>query len=142
MPEARFARVLSEALIPTRNHKTDAGLDLYSAKNTIIRPTGVSIVPTGVIVEVPHGYVGQIWPKSRSNFLIGGGIVDEGYLGQIYVKVINPSNESVYIKEGDPCAQIVFVPCTCPVMVEVSEGDLKTTERGADGGIARQQENT
>lgn len=138
----RVARNVEEAKLPTRKHVTDAGLDLYSAEEMaeMIHPGDVKIIRTGIVIELPAGYAGYLWPKSRSDLLIGGGVIDSGYRGEILVKVINPTRSPMRVDPGDAIAQLVIVKTETPKIEEVSYNDiiLRPTERGATGGIVSQ----
>lgn len=144
----KFALLRETAKAPTRKHETDAGIDLYAdmgytydtQPKVEIFPNEYAIVNTGVTVEIPKGFFGWITNKSKNNFLIGGGIVDEGYQGELLVKVINPTGMRVTINHHDPIAQLLILPCLItPVeIVDKSKVHKESSSRGADGGIARQ----
>lgn len=114
------------ACIPARSDYGDAGWDLYSAARVTIAPGATKIIPTGMAMEIPYGWYGQI--KSRSGLgakglVITAGVVDSGYRGEIGVVAINThihtNNESTVLNEdkgyftfkpGDKIAQMVFLP--------------------------------
>jgi dUTP pyrophosphatase len=140
----KVAKMVEYAKLPTRKHDTDAGLDLYVCarenEHWVIPAGKIQVISAGIGVQIPDGYVGLIWPKSRSNFLIGGGVVDSGYRGEILVKVINVSDEAIEFSYGDAVAQLVIQPVETPVVEEVTWLELQgvKTDRGTDGGIVRQ----
>ena len=130
---------------PTRKHETDAGIDLYAdVQNALayyIGPHQSMIVHTGIKVEIPKGFFGWITNKSGNDYLIGGGIVDEGYQGELLVKVVNPYKEGLIIsKDSKAIAQLLILPCLiAPVeVVPYDEIHKKQSDRGNDGGIVRQ----
>jgi dUTP pyrophosphatase len=123
-------------LLPTRKNPTDAGLDLYSNRNIFLRPHEPVIIPTGIKVELPENTFGLLKPKSRHSFLIGGGVVDEAFRGEILVRVI--PFEAGYVKVGDPIAQLIVLPVLYPRVEQVKS--LSETPRGEDGGINRELE--
>lgn len=139
----KIALMTDTAILPTRKHSTDAGLDLYADLYSSnigyieIFENEYKVVHTGVTVEIPEGFFGWITNKSGSNYLIGGGIVDEGYQGELLVKVINPINELLVINHGDKIAQLLILPCRILGIenVELSEIHQKPTERKDTGGI-------
>lgn len=146
----KVARLYSDAKIPTRNHKSDVGLDLYfmawqdgrhgdSFETTILAPGEVRVARTGITIEIPKGYFLWIANKSRSNFLVGGGIVDPGYQGELMVKLFNPTNAPLSIREGMAIAQVILLPCILEEVVEVYPSEIHTTStaRGTSGGIHR-----
>jgi dUTP pyrophosphatase len=129
-----------DAEYPVRNHKYDAGLDLKSYYDYILRKNETRVVRTGVAILIPVGYMGLIMPKSRSDYLIGGGVVDAGYTGEIKVKVVNTSERTIAIAYGDDVAQLVVVPIETPEIQHVNEQALarvgkEISDRGSQGGI-------
>lgn len=144
----KVLKIYKDAKLPTRKNPTDAGLDLYvyyEGTEYIIFPEEVIIVGTGIAVEIPKGYFGWITNKSSKDYLIGGGIVDEGYRGELLVKIINVSGEKVYIQHGDAIAQLLVIPCSKPILEDISNDPDLVDEfyqdkagRGDDGGIMRQ----
>lgn len=146
-----FTKLHACAFTPTRKHPTDAGLDLYAclSVNDVpfrlqIEPHSFALVPTEIAVEIPPGCCGQVWPKSRNDYLIGGGIVDSGYTGQILVKVMNTSDIMMEIRHGDAIGQLVITPVFIEELFEKTNEAfyLKKTERGDTGGIATQYKQT
>lgn len=122
------------AYMPTRAHKTDAGLDLYSPINTTIYPDDSVCIDTGVCMEIPEGYVGDI--KSKSGLMVNedivtDGTVDCGYTGSIRVKLFNHGMTEVRIIKGQKIAQIVIKKIITPELELVDE--LGETERGDNG---------
>jgi dUTP pyrophosphatase len=95
------------------------------------------VVAIGVMMDIPAGYVVKLWAKSRSEFLVGAGVVDSGYQGEIKVRVFNPSLKQVAIKKGEAIAQAVILQCETPEVEIVAVQDLfeEESKRGASGGI-------
>lgn len=138
------------AIMPTRAHSTDAGLDLYapydfllpqsSARNEetvwgLPAKVGSHTVDTGVHMEIPAGYVGMIKSKSGLNVkngIISEGVIDSGYTGSIRVKLYNLGNENIVFRKGQKISQIVIMPIITPEPEQVES--LGETERG-DGGF-------
>jgi dUTP pyrophosphatase len=141
----RVAKLYDDAKLPTRKHPTDAGMDLYYYSDIWeeISPMSYSILNTGITIEIPDGYVGLIWPKSRSNYLIGGGVIDSSYQGEILVKVMNVSKEYLMIGPGEAIAQLLIQPIYTPRIALVSTDIIheNKTERNKTGGIATQYTN-
>ena len=78
--------------MPTRAHRKDAGLDLYSPIDTWIEPHNECEIDTGVHLELPKGTVGLVRSKSGLLFKYGiltDGTIDEGYTGSIKIKLFN-----------------------------------------------------
>lgn len=137
LAELKFARMDAAAILPSRKHPTDAGLDLFALVGVVISPHSFAVVGTGVCMDLPAGWVGLILSKSRSNFLLGGGVVDAGYQGEIRIKVMNPTSEPLVINKGQAIAQLLIVPIATPQAIEVSMDTIysEKSERGASGGI-------
>lgn len=131
----KVMRLYEDANLPTVKHEHDAGMDFYSLEDYVIKPQTFQICRTGIIVEIPQGVVGQIWPKSKNGWLIGGGIVDWTYQGEILFKIFNVSDYDIVIRYGDPLGQMVFVYNLEPTVEEVDEIHVEKTARGSTGGI-------
>lgn len=122
------------AYMPTRAHSMDAGLDLYSPVDVMIKPRASAVIDTGVHVELPPGSVGFLKSKSGLNVrhgILGEGVIDAGYIGSIRVKLYNHSGEEYYIQRGDKITQLVILPVILPDLEQVER--LDDTERGYGG---------
>jgi dUTP pyrophosphatase len=140
LEEIEVVRMGEGITLPSRKHPSDAGLDFFNSIDAVIQPGEVSILTTGVCIKIPDGFVGLIWPKSRSDYLIGGGVIDSGYRGEIMVKVINTSGRILNIKKGDAICQLLIQPIETPRVKEVTKEEFlaEETERGNSGGIVSQ----
>jgi dUTP pyrophosphatase len=126
--------VLDGGEMPTRQHKWDAGLDLYALEDGYIRCNQSRTFNTGVHVQIPEGCVGFI--KSRSGLMVNHGIVTDGtidahYTGPIKVCLFNHGISRYEVKAGDKIAQLVICPCVLPhlELVDIFE----ETDRGNAG---------
>lgn len=122
------------AKMPTRAHALDAGYDLYTPQDIYLAPGQKLTIDTGVHIEIPPNYFGDIRPKSGLLFkhnITTAGTVDSGYTGAVNVRLVNFGNEVHCFKAGDKIAQMVIVPCVTPELREVQE--LAGTERGTNG---------
>jgi len=144
----RVAKLFPDAILPTRKHPMDAGVDLYAyipEKDTqfSILSGGSAVIRTGITVSIPLGMAGYIWPKSRNDHLIGGGVVDQEYTGEILVKIINTSKFPMYVNHGDAIAQLVLCHTYSSSVEEVAIDQVhpNVTTRGATGGIVTQVKN-
>ena len=66
MEKMKAAKLNERAILPTRKHPDDAGIDFYSIENKTIPPHSYDVIGTGITVEIPRGYVGLMMPKSRN----------------------------------------------------------------------------
>jgi dUTP pyrophosphatase len=137
--ELRFARLREDAVLPTRAHEGDAGLDLYAAETAHLGPGERWSVPTGVAVEIPDGHAGLVLPRSglareHGIALVNSpGLIDAGYRGEVRVLLLNTDPAEVYrVAPGDRIAQLVVVPFAAVEPVEAQE--LAESARG-DGGF-------
>lgn len=130
------ARMEKDVVFPTRKHATDAGMDIYAYGDHIIKPNTFKLISTGIVVKIPVGYYGHLFPKGRNNWLIGSGVVDYGYEGEIIVKVVNSYAYDIVIRHGEPVCQLVLIKITTPYIMEEELDHLfGHSERGASGGI-------
>lgn len=122
------------AIMPTRAHKTDAGLDLHSPKGYYLEPNGSITIDTGVHIELPEGTMGLIVSKSGLNTkfdIESVGVIDVGYTGSIRVKLQNHRSSGYMVNKGDKISQLVILPILIPDLEVVEE--FATTERGDNG---------
>ena len=133
----KFSRVVPHAVAPSRKHSSDAGVDIYASEDVRIPPFGSRAVHTGVTFEIPEGTMLQVWPKSRHSHLVGAGVVDAGYQGEILIKVVNPTWKTLRFRRGDALAQLVQVPVITDALEELPVEELHRTrsDRGSEGGI-------
>lgn len=118
-----------------------AGMDLYAAlpgnSETVLEPGAHTLVGTGLSLEIPDGYEGQIRPRSGLarqfgvTVLNSPGTIDSDYRGEVGVLLINHGTEPFEITRGLRIAQLVFAPVTRARMVEAEI--LRDSARGADG---------
>ncbi len=132
--ELKVRRINKDARLPRYGHPGDAGLDLFSVVEAVLKPGKALAVPTGIQTAIPSGFVGLIWDKSGIS-LSGvhrlAGVVDAGYRGEIKVVMINLSGSDFVVSKGMKIAQMLIQPV---VGVTVNEtDDLDDTERGEGG---------
>jgi dUTP pyrophosphatase len=116
-----------------------AGVDLYAAvEGTLnIEPGTWKLVPTGIAVAIPHGYEGQVRPRSGLalkhgiGMLNGPGTIDADYRGEIGIILFNFSDRTFVLHRGDRVAQMVFTKVTKASFRTVDS--LGETQRGKGG---------
>ena len=137
MEKIRAAKLQENAVLPTRKHPDDAGIDFYAAEGKTIAPHSFDVVGTGITVEIPKGFVGLMKPKSRNNHILGAGVIDAGYQGEIRVKLANLTDVPLLIEPGMAIAQMLILPVETPAVEEVSPDEIhrEKSSRGATGGI-------
>lgn len=122
------------AFLPERFHDTDAGADIRTPETFRLAPHNSEIVFTGVHVELPPNTVGMVKSKSGLNMrksIITEGVIDEGYGGEIVVKLYNLGDEAHVFNRGDKIAQLVVMPVHYPEYQKVDE--IKSGDRGSNG---------
>jgi dUTP pyrophosphatase len=140
-------KIRTEARLPLRAHKTDAGMDLFYCPNgerraivgeegLAIAPRESKLIPTGLKIEVPYGHMLEIKNKSgiasKRKLITGACVVDPGYDGEIYVNLHNIGHTTEYIKAGDKVAQAVLIPI---IHCGVEEVDGDHLNGGSTRGI-------
>lgn len=130
----------SNNAMPGYETVNSAGMDLRAYLpdgEVVIKPMQRVLVPTGLFMEIPVGYEGQVRPrsglaiKSGITVLNSPGTIDADYRGEVKVILINLSDQDFVIKSGDRIAQLVIAKHEQPEVVEVQT--LSETERGSGG---------
>ena len=130
-------KLKDEALLPSRAHEGDAGLDLYACEAAHIGPGERWSVGTGVAVEIPAGHAGLVLPRSglardHGIALVNApGLIDSGYRGEVRVLLLNTDPaETFRIEPGDRIAQLLLTPIAAPEPIEAA---LSESARGEGG---------
>lgn len=138
MVSIQILKLDPELPLPAYAHPGDAGADLYAREDVTLAPGARALVPTGVALALPEGYVALVHPRSGLahknglSIVNAPGTVDAGYRGEIKVSLINlDPTEPISLKRGDRIAQLVIQEFVSARFVEVQE--LPDSERGAGG---------
>jgi dUTP pyrophosphatase len=133
------AKLIDGALLPSRAHEGDAGLDLYACEAAHIGPGERWSIGTGVAVEIPDGHAGLVLPRSGLarehgiSLVNSPGLIDSGYRGELRILLLNNDPaETFRVAAGDRIAQLVLVPIAIATPVEAAA--LAESQRG-DGGF-------
>jgi len=129
----------SGAILPQYETEGAAGMDVraFLSEDVRIPPLGRVKIPTGLFMEIPPGYEGQIRPRSGLAAKFGvtvlnaPGTIDSDYRGEVEVLLINLGSESFTVKSGDRIAQLVIAQ-VCKAEIE-EPTTLGETKRGAGG---------
>jgi dUTP pyrophosphatase len=131
-------RLDPELPLPRYAHPGDAGADLYAASDVTLPPGERALVPTGVALAIPDGWVGLVHPRSglaaRHGISIvnAPGAVDAGYRGEILVNLVNlDPRASFTVHRGDRIAQLILQQVARMEFAEVDS--LEPTSRGDTG---------
>jgi dUTP pyrophosphatase len=131
-------KLKDEAIVPTRAHEGDAGLDLYACESAHIGPGERWGIGTGIALEIPTGHAGLVLPRSglaREHGITvvnSPGLIDAGYRGEVRVLLLNADPAEIFrVEPGDRIAQLVLAPIALAEPVEASE--LADSLRGEGG---------
>lgn len=126
------------AKIPEKAHEYDAGYDLFSVDDLILKAGERKVVHTGVHLSFYKGWEAQIRPRSGNAAKHGITItnspatIDSSYTGEIMVILQNTSNVDFEIKHGDKIAQLVFKRCPI-ISLDLMDHKPESDERGDKG---------
>ena len=135
-----FKKLSPTAITPTKAHTTDAGFDLYTDEEVILKYGETAAIKTNIAIELPEGYVADVRPRSgltlNTGLRVHYGTVDSGYRNGIGIICENGDhgalcNRTVRIKKGQKIAQLVILPIPEITLQEVEE--LSVSDRGVNG---------
>lgn len=135
--KVKVKKLHEAAVVPKYAKPGDAGMDLCSVENVSLGAGQRLLVATGLALEIPPGFEGQVRPRSGNAIKMGltvlnsPGTIDSGYRGEVKVILYNTSNQIAEIKCGDRIAQLVIAAVETADVELVEE--LSDTERGAGG---------
>jgi dUTP pyrophosphatase len=131
-------RLDADLPLPAYAHPGDAGADLLTTVDVSLEPGERALVPTGVAIALPEGYVALVHPRSglaaRHGLSIVNtpGTIDAGYRGEIKVMLINHDRTlPIELRRGDRIAQLVIQRFERATFIEV--GELPDSVRGSGG---------
>jgi dUTP pyrophosphatase len=136
--DLRVGKLKGNAILPTRAHEGDAGLDLYACEAAHLGPGERWSVGTGIAVEIPEGHAGLVLPRSGLarehgiSLVNSPGLIDSGYRGEVRVLLLNTDPAVVFrVEPGDRIAQLLITPVALPAPVEAEA--LAESARGEGG---------
>ncbi len=126
--------------LPTYATSGSAGMDLTAAieQPMTVEPNKRAQIPTGIQVEIPEGYEGQVRPRSGLAHKAGisltncVGTIDSDYRGEVCVLIINHGDQAYTFQPGEKIAQLLITPVPRVEIVEVDEL-AESHQRGAGG---------
>ncbi len=141
--EIMVQRLCEDIPLPKYAHEGDAGVDLYSRADHLVKPGERVLVSTGLKMAIPSGYEGQVRPKSGLALKHGitvlntPGTVDSPYRGEVGVIIINHDACAYTVKKGEKIAQMVFNKVEYAAFQEVTELDATTRGEGGYGSTGK-----
>lgn len=139
--KVKIQKIHEDAVIPTYAHTSDAGADVCAVEEVTLKPHETKIIPTGIKVDIPAGYMIQIYSRSglaaKTTLRIANsvGIIDSSYNNEIGVIIENNGNLSQTIHKGDRIAQMIICPVPMIDWIEVSE--IEDSGRGGFGSTGK-----
>jgi len=135
MPVLKFEKTHDLAKLPTKNHESDTGYDVYSVEDEVVPARGSVVVGVGLkFADIPEGYWVKVESRSGLGFKHGitahPGIIDNGYRGDAGIKLYNLTDTDYAIKAGDRIAQFVVY---MNIGMQVEWGTVQETARGEKG---------
>jgi dUTP pyrophosphatase len=146
MPQIKVQRLRANApALPRYHSEHAAGVDLMADVDAeqVLKPMQRAAIPTGIAIQIPPGFEGQVRPRSGRALSEGlalvnsPGTIDADYRGEIRVIVINLGAEPLTIRPGDRIAQLVFAPVVRAELAEVEQLDGSTRGDGGFGHTGR-----
>lgn len=139
MIEVKVKKLHPQAVIPAYMTEHAAGMDLCTVIESpvVLQPGERTLLPTGLAMEIPPGFEGQVRPRSglalkKGVSLVNSpGTIDADYRGEIGIIIINHGAEPVEFLPGDRVAQLIIAPVTQAVLVEAD--DLNDSDRSSGG---------
>ena len=139
MTVLKIKKLANNNILPEYKTEGAAGMDLCAAVSepVLLKPLERKLIPTGIKIELEHGYEAQIRPRSGLSIKHGitlincVGTIDEDYRGEVCVPVVNISNEEYTIQPDERIAQMVIAKVEQAKIEVVTE--LTETQRGEGG---------
>ena len=139
--KVNIKKVRENAVLPRYAHEGDAGMDLFSCEDCVVRAGERVLVSTGIAMEFESGYFSSIRGKSglahKKGVCVLGGVIEYTYRGEYKVIVLNTGAEDFEIKVGDKIAQVLIVPLATAEVIEVEELGDSVRGDGAFGSTGR-----
>jgi len=135
MPILLFEKTHPNAKLPSKNHDSDTGYDVYSIEDKTVPARGSAVVDVGLkFADIPEGYWVKVESRSGLGFKYGitahPGIIDNGYRGDAGIKLYNLTDTPYDIKAGDRIAQFVVY---MNMHMQVDWGTVQASARGEKG---------
>ena len=133
----KIKRLNEDAILPEKQHDSDAGYDLHSIEDIILKPNQIYKVKTGIAIQIPNNYGGLVLPRSGLSSKYGislintPGLIDPGYRGELLIPLINHSSNEYTINKNERVAQLILIQIP-EVKIEVTS-DLDASDRDSKG---------
>lgn len=125
----------NKSTLPVKSTPLAAGYDLFASEDGTINTKSTGLIPIGIALRVPPGTYGRIAPRSglavKKSLIVGAGVIDEDYTGEIKVVIHNFGDADYEYKRGDRVAQLIIEKIEAPDLIQVDS--LIETDRGHNG---------
>lgn len=136
MVNIKIKKLHKAAKLPNYAQPGDAGLDVYSVEDAVLKPGERRAIKTGISCELSSGYAFFVWDKSglaaKSGIKTMAGVIDSGYRGEWQIVLLNTSQRPYKIRKREKITQVILQKVEKAEIEEV--GELNGSERG-DGGF-------
>lgn len=125
-------KLFKNGITPVRKHENDGGIDIFLPEDLIIRPCEHERVGLGFGVQIPHGYVGQLVPRSsiaNQGLSVYTCLIDEGYTGEVFLLCQNNTMHCLKYTKGDRICSLVVTKICDDKEIEIVD-EFPMTERG------------
>jgi len=136
----KFKQLHPESKLPSYGHPTDAGMDFFTLEEIRFHPGEQKLIPTGLSMDLPAGYVALFWDKSslasQKSLKSLGGVIDSGYTGELQVILINLSKDIQIIPKGAKFIQLLIQKiehCEPELVDEIIDGNRGKNGFGSTG---------
>ena len=136
-------KLLNEsAILPEKQHDSDAGYDLFSIEKIILKPNEIHKVKTGIAIQIPTNYGGLVLPRSGLSSKHGislintPGLIDSGYRGELLIPLINHSVNEYEIDKHERIAQLILIESpevNIEVVIDLDDSDRESKGFGSTG---------
>lgn len=132
-------KLLNGAKCPKQGRDGDAGYDFFLKDDITIKPHEVTIIDTGVCVELPKGYAGLLAMRSsicKQNLIMQQPLIDENYRGEIHGMIYSDNDQELHFNAGDRLYSLYVFPVfheSLEVVDELSESNRGSNWAGSSG---------
>ena len=132
-------KLLDGAQMPKQGRVGDASYDLFLKEDVVIKAHEVTIIDTGVCVELPEGHAGLLAMRSsicKKNLIMQQPLIDENYRGEIHGMIYSDNDEDLEFKAGERLYSLYVFPIyhgELEVVDELSESNRGTSWAGSSG---------
>lgn len=133
-------KLLNNTICPKRGREGDAGYDLFLNADICFKANDMTVIDTGVCVELPEGHAGLLAMRSsvcKTGLIIQQPLIDQNYRGELHILVYNPTNNDIIYKEGERVASLYVFPIYHGELEVVDELSSSNREQAWSGSSGR-----